>query len=151
MCDLSRIFHSFFLLFQFHYSAVDPCQSELGQNQRQETLLQVNIWLMKGYRSICQTKWYTGKPSKALQNNRVHTLSRMCLWFCKDTHSDLFSCYRSFFLHTHKHWHILFTLFTPWHLLIFCTMVVFTKPFITAGVEVSRRPFRENFWSLRGN
>lgn len=106
-CDLSHIFHTF-LFFQFHYSAVDPCQCELGQNQRQETLLksilQVNIWLMKGYWSICQTKWYTGKLTKALQNNWVYTLSRMCLWFCEDIHSDLFSCYRSsfFFLHTHK-------------------------------------------------
>lgn len=161
-CDLSHIFHTF-LFFQFHYSAVDPCQCELGQNQRQETLLksilQVNIWLMKGYWSICQTKWYTGKLTKALQNNWVYTLSRMCLWFCEDIHSDLFSCYRSSFFfftytQTNKHWHILlllFTLFTPWHLLIFYTMVMFTKPFITAGVEVSRQPFCENFWSLRSN
>lgn len=27
----------------------------------------------------------------------------MCLWFCEDIHSDLFSCYRSsFFTYTHK-------------------------------------------------
>ncbi len=51
-CDFSNTFHTF-LLFQFYFSAVDLCQSELDKNQRQKTFskqsCQVNIWLLKGY------------------------------------------------------------------------------------------------------